>query len=196
MLRIGAFVLGLALASAAAAQAPAPERITLSVEGGTLSGVITERANIFRNIPFAAAPVGKLRWAPPQPAARWQGARDATKNGPSCPQPMTANDTPNSGGANGPISEDCLQLNVFAPKPAANPSRRAPVIVWLHGGSNILGAGWIYDGQNFARDGVLFVGWGPDDEASANRYRESGSPWKNSGRASFTNGQSTRRGSG
>jgi len=136
-------------AGAAHAQTPAKA----NVEGGVLVGEATERANIFRGIPFAAAPVGKLRWAPPQPAATWSGARDATKNGPSCPQPMNADGTPNSGGANGPMSEDCLQLNVFAPKGA----KRAPVMVWIHGGSHRTGAGWIYDGQNFARDGVVIV---------------------------------------
>ena len=94
------------------------QTVKATVEGGVVAGEATERANIFRNIPFAAAPVGKLRWAPPQPAPKWSGERDATKNGPSCPQPMNADGTPNGGGANGPMSEDCLQLNVFAPKAA------------------------------------------------------------------------------
>jgi para-nitrobenzyl esterase len=139
------------MAAAGVAHAQAP--VTAKVEGGVLTGEATDRANIFRNIPFAAAPVGKLRWAPPQAPAKWSSARDATKNGPSCPQPMNANDTPNSGGANGPISEDCLQLNVFAPKGA----KAAPVMVWIHGGSHRTGAGWVYDGSNFARDGVVVV---------------------------------------
>ena len=141
----------MALAAAGAAQAQAPVKAT--VEGGVLAGEATDKAQIFRNIPFAAPPVGKLRWAPPQPAAKWSGERDATKNGPSCPQPMNANGTPNSGGANGPVSEDCLQLNVFAPKGV----KGAPVMVWIHGGSHRTGAGWVYDGQNFARDGVVLV---------------------------------------
>jgi para-nitrobenzyl esterase len=83
----------------------------------------------------------------------WTGERDATQTGPSCPQPMNADNSPNGGGANGPISEDCLQLNVFAPKAA----KRAPVMVWIHGGSHRTGAGWVYDGSNFARDGVVAV---------------------------------------
>lgn len=127
--------------------------VKVELDGGLVVGEATERANVFRNIPFAAAPVGKLRWAPPQPAPKWTGERDATKNGPSCPQPMNADGTPNGGGANGPMSEDCLQLNVFTPKAA----KRAPVMVWIHGGSHRTGAGWIYDGQNFARDGVVVV---------------------------------------
>jgi para-nitrobenzyl esterase len=83
----------------------------------------------------------------------WTAPRAAAEAGPSCPQPMNANDTPNSGGANGPTSEDCLQLNVFAPKGA----KGAPVMLWIHGGGHRTGAGWIYGGQNFARDGVVIV---------------------------------------
>jgi len=69
---------------------------------------------------------------------------------------MREDGAPNAGGANGPMSEDCLQLNVFAPlaRPGAKP---APVMVWIHGGSHRTGAGWVYDGQNFARDGVVLV---------------------------------------
>jgi para-nitrobenzyl esterase len=69
---------------------------------------------------------------------------------------MREDGAPNAGGANGPMSEDCLQLNVFAPlyRPDAKP---APVMVWIHGGSHRTGAGWVYDGQNFARDGVVLV---------------------------------------
>ncbi len=149
MLRLGAIVFGAAvLASGAQAQTP-----KVKVESGVLAGVSTERADIFRNIPYAAAPVGELRWASPKRPPAWRGERDATANGPSCPQQMNADGTPNEGSANGPVSEDCLQLNVFAPKAA----KKAPVMVWIHGGSHRTGAGWVYDGQNFARDGVILV---------------------------------------
>jgi para-nitrobenzyl esterase len=148
MLRLGAIVFGsLALASAVQAE---PK---VKVEGGVLVGAQTDRARIFRNVPYAAPPVGDLRWAPPRRPTAWSGERDATANGPSCPQKMNADGTPNEGSANGPVSEDCLQLNVFAPLDA----RKAPVMVWLHGGGHKTGAGWIYDGQNFARDGVVLV---------------------------------------
>jgi para-nitrobenzyl esterase len=133
---------------AAPALAEAPK---VRVAQGALIGEATERAHIFRNIPFAAAPVGALRWAPPAPAPRWSGERDATQNGPSCPQPMGS--APNLGGANGPTSEDCLHLNVFAPKSG----QRAPVMVWIHGGGHRTGAGWVFDGQAFARQGVVVV---------------------------------------
>ncbi|MCR5877948.1 carboxylesterase family protein [Phenylobacterium sp. J367] len=110
MLRHLAIAAALLFAGTAQAQA-----VKVKVDQGVLVGEANDRANVFRNIPFAAAPVGPLRWKPPQPAAAWNGDRDAVKAGPSCPQPMNADGTPNSGGANGPTSEDCLQLNVFAP---------------------------------------------------------------------------------
>ena len=66
---------------------------------------------------------------------------------------MSASGAPNAGGANGPTSEDCLQLNVFAPPHA----KGAPVMVWIHGGAHRYGAGWVYGGENFARDGVVVV---------------------------------------
>lgn len=145
------FWIGLAAAALLAGAAQAQPRV--EIETGVVVGEASDRADIFRNIPYAAAPVGELRWAPPRPAPRWTGERDAAKAGPACPQPMNANGAPNTGGANGPVSEDCLQLNVYAPKGA----KAAPVMVWIHGGSHRTGTGWIYDGSNFARDGVVIV---------------------------------------
>jgi Carboxylesterase type B len=133
-------------------QAPRPAPRVM-IETGALVGEADNRAHVFRNIPYAAPPVGPLRWAPPAPPAAWIGDRDATKAGPSCPQPMRTDGAPNAGGANGPVSEDCLHLNVYAPPDA----RGAPVMVWIHGGSHRYGAGWVYDGSNFARDGVVVV---------------------------------------
>ena len=127
--------------------------MTVKIESGPVVGVSEARANIFRNIPFAAPPVGELRWAPPQPVKPWTAPRPAAEPGPSCPQPMSASGAPHAGGANGPTSEDCLQLNVFAPPHA----KGAPVMVWIHGGAHRYGAGWVYGGENFARDGVVVV---------------------------------------
>jgi para-nitrobenzyl esterase len=132
--------------------APLP-RVHRAIDSGMIEGVEHENANVFRNIPYAAPPVGPLRWRAPQAVAPWTGNRETIWPGPSCPQPMNADNSPNGGGANGPTSEDCLQLNVFAPKAG----KGAPVMVWLHGGGDQNGAGWIYDGQNFARDGVVVV---------------------------------------
>lgn len=148
--RIAIPLIGAIFALAAAAQAE-PARV--KVETGVLAGEARDGVAVYRNIPFAAPPVGALRWAPPARPSVWSGERDAVKVGPSCVQPMNADNSPNSGGANGPMSEDCLQLNVFAPAGA----KGAPVMVWIHGGSHRTGAGWVYDGTNFARDGVVLV---------------------------------------
>ena len=113
-------VLG-AVAALFAGMAPAQalaQSVTVKTESGPVTGVAEGKANVFRNIPYAAAPVGALRWAPPAPVKPWSAPRPAAEPGPSCPQPMTADGSPNSGGANGPVSEDCLQLNVYAPASA------------------------------------------------------------------------------
>ncbi|WP_372786664.1 carboxylesterase/lipase family protein [Phenylobacterium sp.] len=141
------------LAGAAHAQA-----VTVKIDSGPVTGVTEDKANVFKNIPFAAAPVGELRWAPPQAVKPWTTPRPASAQGPSCPQTMNPDGSPNFGGANGPTSEDCLQLNVYAPPHAAKTAKGgAPVMVWIHGGAHRWGAGWVYDGQNFARDGVVVV---------------------------------------
>ncbi len=150
MIRIATTIAAAAVLVASAAQAQTP---TVKLDSGPVIGVVEGPANVFRNIPFAAAPVGSLRWAPTQAVKAWSMPRPAAEAGPSCPQPMNADNSPNSGGANGPTSEDCLQLNVFAPKDA----KHAPVMVWIHGGGHRTGSGWIYGGQNFARDGVVVV---------------------------------------
>jgi len=155
MMRIAAI---LGAAAALAAGAAHAQSVTVKIDSGPVVGVAEEQANVFRNIPFAAPPVGALRWAPPQAVKPWTAPRPSAEAGPSCPQPMNADGTPNSGGANGPTSEDCLQLNVFAPKAAPKTATGgAPVMVWIHGGGHRTGAGWIYGGQNFARDGVVVV---------------------------------------
>jgi para-nitrobenzyl esterase len=142
-------VLLLSLGAAATARAAAPDEAVVS--GGALKGVVLGQVVAFKNIPFAAPPVGELRWRPPQPAAPWSGVRDASAFGPSCIQ---------SGGlfGGGPNqSEDCLSLNVWTP--ARRAGARLPVMVWIHGGGFIGGSGAqpYYDGAAFARDGVVLV---------------------------------------
>lgn len=128
----------------------------------TLSGDLRGRreggANVFRGVPYAAAPTGDQRWRAPRPHPGWSGVRDASDFGPSAPQagPADVADIVAIGGAPEPTSEDCLTLNIWAPAEATG---LAPVMVWLHGGSNRMGAGSLpfYDGAAFARDGVVLI---------------------------------------
>jgi para-nitrobenzyl esterase len=114
----------------------------------------------FKAIPYAAPPVGPLRWRPPQPPASWKYDRQAAADGPACPQAINTDGRPNGGGYVGPISEDCLTLDVFAP-PGIGVGKlaAAPVMVWIFGGGNSAGADSIApnDGRFFARDGVVLV---------------------------------------
>lgn len=145
----------------------------VSTTGGVLRGVTQAQLGVFRGVPYAAPPVGKLRWAAPQPLPGWEGVRDASAFGAACIQPPVPassiyNDPPPSS------SEDCLNLNVWAPDDAEN----APVIVWIHGGSLRIGGNSLpmYDGTNYAQRGVVFVslnyrlgplGWLAHEELSA-----------------------------
>ena len=124
---------------------------------GSIRGAAEGDVAAFRGIPYAAPPVGIRRFAPPQAPIPWSGTRDATANGPIAPQMPSRVD-----GTMGPITaaqdEDCLTLNVWTP---ADPVDEAPVIVWLHGGGFITGAGSLpwYDGSPLAaRHGVVVVG--------------------------------------
>lgn len=134
------------------ADAPAPR---VRIDTGVLVGVREGPAVVFRGVPYAAPPLGDLRWRAPQPHPRWRGERPATARAPACLQPLNADGSPNGGGYAGPISEDCLTLNVTAPVGA----RRAPVMVWIPGGGNVTGGVEVpsYDAVNFARDGVVVV---------------------------------------
>jgi para-nitrobenzyl esterase len=127
------------------------------IDTGALVGALDTDIRTFKGVPYAAAPVGSLRWRPPQPAAHWTQPRQATEYGPACTQfpPSGLTDVLRYGAAPEPTSEDCLTLNVWTPKGAAN----APVMVWIHGGAGRMGSGSLpyYDGTSFARDGVVLV---------------------------------------
>lgn len=103
-------------------------RPVVTVETGRLQGAIENSMQAFKNIPYAAAPVGDLRWRPPQPAPAWSGVRDASDFGNACPQPFIKN---LSAGLGLPGSEDCLKLNVYTPEKSGT---KQPVMVWIHGG--------------------------------------------------------------
>ncbi len=123
---------------------------TGSVKGETEASGVT----VYRGIPFAAPPVGDLRWKPPQPVSNWQGVRDATQFSKACPQPPTLAQM--MGEKLPELSEDCLYLNVWT---AAAKKENLPVMVWIHGGGLTLGWGHQrgYDGTNFAQRNVVFV---------------------------------------
>jgi len=131
----------------------ATERPVVQTEAGRLQGVIEHNMQAFKNIPYAAPPVGSLRWRPPQPALTWNGTRDGSQFGDSCPQPYVKN---LSTGLALPGNEDCLKLNVFAPQ---KPGKDLPVMVWIHGG------GLLVDGArdaqftpiNLVKNGVIVV---------------------------------------
>ena len=114
-----------------------PSKPLAKTRQGTLAGSAEQGIHIWRGIPYAAPPVGPLRWRAPQPAARWQGVRPAeTFSAASWQDIDYCREL--GGGDPGAFSEDCLYLNVWAPASAAQP---LPVMVWLHGGGFTIGAG-------------------------------------------------------
>jgi para-nitrobenzyl esterase len=122
---------------------------------GALRGVEERGLAVFRGIPFAAPPVGPLRFSPPEPPPRWTGVRDASRFGRAAPQNAAIAGPLLSLGI-GRTGEDCLYLNVWTPR--ADRARR-PVLVWIHGGAFVLGAGsqTLYAGGALARRGDVVV---------------------------------------
>ncbi|HET9159355.1 MAG TPA: carboxylesterase family protein [Caulobacteraceae bacterium] len=125
---------------AAPAPAPLPQNSPIikikqgQVQGGTVNGV-----NVYRGIPFAQPPVGDLRWKAPVPAKGWSGVKAAV----NMPSACTA-------------AEDCLYVNVFTPE-SAKAGQKLPVMVWIYGGAFTGGSNALYDGTQFAKQGVIFV---------------------------------------
>src|SRR5271163_3591024 len=141
----------LAFAPMLQAQAPKPVR-TLS---GPVQGTTDDGIAAYLGIPFAAPPVGDLRWRAPQPVAPWKDVLPADKFAPGCMQtPLVS---PAIGFEPIPISEDCLYLNVWTP--AKTPRDRLAVMVWIYGGGFTTGATSIpiYNGANLAKKGVIVV---------------------------------------
>ncbi|MET0983775.1 MAG: carboxylesterase family protein, partial [Steroidobacteraceae bacterium] len=124
---------------------------TVTIDAGRLTGTTQGEADVFLGIPYAAAPIGARRWMPPAPVAAWKDSRPANAYGATCPQPKLA-----MMGAT-TQSEDCLFINVWAPKGAASSTKKLPVMVWIHGGAYFLGSGNIADTSAFTRDGVIVV---------------------------------------
>jgi para-nitrobenzyl esterase len=131
-------------------QAPTGPRDPVAVTAnGAVRGVADGAVDEFLGLPYAAPPVGALRWQPPQPAASWAGVRDATAFGPHCPQSASP-----FGEAS--MSENCLFLNVFTPS-HDGPGAGHPVMVWIHGGALVTGESNDYDPTQLVEDGVTVV---------------------------------------
>lgn len=127
----------------------------VETQSGKLSGENQGNIDVFKGIPYAAPPVGELRWRPPQPAKRWEGVRDANNFGANCAQ---AGWPPKPGGIADGSSEDCLYLNIWRPA-GAKADKKLPVMVWIHGGAFVFGSGASPEsfGASFAQQGVLLV---------------------------------------
>lgn len=142
----------LALSIGASAAFAASDHV--KVETGRLKGVVRDGVVSFKGIPFAAPPVGDLRWRPPQPAKAWSGIRPASGYGADCMQKPFPGDAAPLGVQ---PAEDCLYLNVWLPEQAT--ANKIPVMVWIYGGGFVNGGSSpaVYDGTQFARRGVVFV---------------------------------------
>jgi para-nitrobenzyl esterase len=122
-------------------------------ETGTISGVSANGLSVYKGVPFAAPPIGDLRWRPPAPVIPWAGTRKAQTFAPACMQAGVSmpGETPPS------VSEDCLYLNIWTPAKGAQ--ERLPVIVWIYGGGYINGSASmpLYWGDQLALKGVIVV---------------------------------------
>ena len=147
--------LALAVAGFTLSTAALSSNDTIRVDGGMISGTTADGVRSFKGIPFAAPPVGELRWKAPQAVIAWQGVRKCDQFGPECPQAPY----PQASMYYSPPQkqdEDCLYLNVWT---AARSGEKRPVMVWIHGGALTRGSGStkVYDGTAFARKGVVLV---------------------------------------
>ena len=138
--------------SADSTKVPAPDpglaAGVVRTKTGVVRGLVGSNYQLFQGIPYAADPVGPLRWQPPQPASPWNGMRDASKPGLRCIQDTSQD--PDFGRQTG---ENCLSLNVWSPAGAAG----RPVMVWIHGGAFINGSSDLYGARALAAEGDLVV---------------------------------------
>src|ERR1700735_976151 len=122
-----------------------------NITGGRVQGEVKDGLASFKGLPFAAPPVGALRWRIPQPVIAWSGVRKADTFAPACIQPWAGNPSPRQ------LREDCLYLNVWTA--AATAKERRPVMVWIHGGGLTNGMSWenLSYGTKLAPEGVVLV---------------------------------------
>ncbi|MGI9589731.1 MAG: carboxylesterase family protein, partial [Myxococcota bacterium] len=157
----------LPLLGACGDEGPPPPRADLATLRSTAQGdavgfLSEDGAHVWRGLPFAAPPVGELRWRAPLPPPAWEGTREALAFGSPCPQFAGAMSEGDAEDGEPTGSEDCLYLNVFAPPfaPEEVPQglARRPVMLWIHGGGNTIGSAALYDASRLARErGVIVV---------------------------------------
>ncbi|HEY9412989.1 MAG TPA: carboxylesterase family protein [Jiangellaceae bacterium] len=122
---------------------------TVDLDSGRIRGTVTDEYRSFEGVPYAAPPVGDLRWAPPEAVEPWEGTRDAVEPGNLCPQEATQYADSAS------LNEDCLYLNVTVPR-GVESDRPRPVMVWIHG-DGVVGGGEFFDGRPLATTGDVIV---------------------------------------
>jgi para-nitrobenzyl esterase len=173
-------LLALALGSGAAARG---EPDVVRIDTGVTRGATADGVSVWKGIPFAAPPVGPLRWRAPQPAARWAGVRDALRYGHDCMQLPFPSDAAPLGT---PPAEDCLYANVW--KPAGK--RKLPVLLWIYGGGFVNGGSSppTYAGTELAKQGIMVVSFnyrlgrfGTFAHPQLSAAREDGAPSPNFG---------------
>src|SRR6516164_5752942 len=152
---VAATVLAVGTGGAFASPASDGTNPIVRTDDGFVRGMAAGTVDEFLGLPYAAPPTGNLRWRPPAPPAAWDGVRDATQFGPSCPQVLDPKLNPEL--PPGAISEDCLYLNVYAPPPSMNDQGGRPVLVWIHGGGLVQDGARDYDGSKLAADGIVVV---------------------------------------
>ena len=156
------FLAAIALAAALAGCSPA-ESPVLRIDGGQVQGVKTTLRGVyvFKGVPFAAPPVGDLRWKAPQPVVPWEGVKVADTYGPGAVQAPHDSSNPWTSEfywEDPEFNEDCLYLNVWTPAPG-QPETKLPVAMWIHGGAYTGGWGYEpeFDGKVWAQKGVVLV---------------------------------------
>ncbi len=160
------FLASIAVAIIATSSTPALARVTgdpVQIEGGKVEGRWAQNAEVkaYLGVPYAAPPVGELRWAEPKPVVAWDGVRKADAQPAMCMQTLRTPGTISIevyGNKNLPMSEDCLYLNVWAPA-NTSPSTKLPVFVWIHGGAYTSGAASKpeFNGERLAQKGMIVV---------------------------------------
>ncbi|HUK46279.1 MAG TPA: carboxylesterase family protein, partial [Terriglobales bacterium] len=130
------------------------KHVRVDPPAGKMEGLLKGKVRVFKGIPFALPPVGKLRWKPPRPMPRWTGVKKTIDFGPACWQPKPTLSTVYTRDPM-PMSEDCLTLNIWTPVHAHN----ASVFFWIYGGALVGGASRepTYNGTRFADQGIVVV---------------------------------------